>query len=179
MLAGRVLKLWTLWMKIRTLIIITKSFRYQMELLNLIRLFWGRFFFPYISRIHTAYTGEDSSIVGTNEMFGEVVGPKARLALKHQPPAIQAIPPKKFHLVPFASLSWSIFCPCDATRGVIGILRHDDHIFGKAGWKIPYPPRISSFTPSFLLVFIDAIWFGCITATVLVQLELVGQTTRI
>ena len=83
MLAGRVLKLWTLWMKIRTLIIITKSFRYQMELLNLIRLFWGRFFFPYISRIHTAYTGEDSSIVGTNEMFGEVVGPKARLALKH------------------------------------------------------------------------------------------------
>ena len=96
-----------------------------------------------------------------------------------QPPAIQAIPPKKFHLVPFASLSWSIFCPCDATRGVIGILRHDDHIFGKAGWKIPYPPRISSFTPSFLLVFIDAIWFGCITATVLVQLELVGQTTRI
>ena len=27
--------------------------------------------FPYRSRIHTAYIGEDSSILGTNEMFGE------------------------------------------------------------------------------------------------------------
>ena len=26
---------------------------------------------PYISRIHTAYIGEDSSILGTNEMFGD------------------------------------------------------------------------------------------------------------
>ena len=33
-------------------------------ILNLIRLFWG-WVFPYISRIHTAYTGEDSSILGT------------------------------------------------------------------------------------------------------------------
>ena len=32
--------------------------------LNLIRLFWG-WGFPYISRIHTAYIGEDSSILGT------------------------------------------------------------------------------------------------------------------
>ena len=30
----------------------------------LIRLFWG-WGFPYISRIHTAYIGEDSSILGT------------------------------------------------------------------------------------------------------------------
>ncbi len=36
----------------------------QIELLNLIRLFWG-WVFPYISRIHTAYIGEDSSILGT------------------------------------------------------------------------------------------------------------------
>ncbi len=35
-----------------------------MEVLNLIRLFWG-WIFPYISRIHTAYIGEDSSILGT------------------------------------------------------------------------------------------------------------------
>ena len=26
---------------------------------------------PYISRIYTAYRGEDSSILGTNEMFGD------------------------------------------------------------------------------------------------------------
>ena len=26
---------------------------------------------PYISRIHTAYIGEYSSILGTNEMFGD------------------------------------------------------------------------------------------------------------
>ena len=41
-----------------------------MEVLNLIRLFW-EWIFPYISRIHTAYIGEDSSILGTNDMFGE------------------------------------------------------------------------------------------------------------
>ena len=41
-----------------------------MEALNLIRLFWGWVFF-YISRIHTAYIGEDSSILGINEMFGD------------------------------------------------------------------------------------------------------------
>ena len=38
-----------------------------MEVLNLIRfirLFWG-WIFPYIGRIHTAYIGEDSSILGT------------------------------------------------------------------------------------------------------------------
>ena len=35
-----------------------------MEVLNLIRLVLG-WVFPYISRIHTAYTGEDSSILGT------------------------------------------------------------------------------------------------------------------
>ena len=35
-----------------------------MEVLNFIRLFWG-WIFPYISRIHTAYIGEDSSILGT------------------------------------------------------------------------------------------------------------------
>ena len=35
----------------------TKTFRYlKMEVLNIIRLFWG-WFFPYISRIHTAYVG--------------------------------------------------------------------------------------------------------------------------
>ena len=32
--------------------------------------FWG-WAFHYISRIHRAYIGEDSSILGTNEMFGE------------------------------------------------------------------------------------------------------------
>ena len=37
--------------------------------LNLIRLFWG-WVFPYISRIHTAYIGEDSSILP--EMFGDI-----------------------------------------------------------------------------------------------------------
>ena len=36
----------------------------KMEVLNLIRLVLG-WVFPYISRIHTAYTGEDSSILGT------------------------------------------------------------------------------------------------------------------
>ena len=41
-----------------------------MEVPNLTRLFWG-WGFPYISRIHTAYIGEDSSILGTNEMFGD------------------------------------------------------------------------------------------------------------
>ena len=41
-----------------------------MEVLNLIRLFWG-WVFPYITRIHTAYIGEDSSILGTVEMFGD------------------------------------------------------------------------------------------------------------
>ena len=35
-----------------------------MEVLNLIRLFAG-WVFPYISRIHIAYVGEDSSILGT------------------------------------------------------------------------------------------------------------------
>ena len=43
----------------------------KMEVLSLIRLFWG-WVFPYISRIHTAYIiGEDSSILGTNELFVE------------------------------------------------------------------------------------------------------------
>ena len=36
----------------------------KMEVLTLIRLVWG-WVFPYISRIHTAYIGEDSSILGT------------------------------------------------------------------------------------------------------------------
>ena len=41
-----------------------------MEVLNLTSLFWG-WVFPHISRIHTAYIGEDSSILGTvPEMFG-------------------------------------------------------------------------------------------------------------
>ena len=35
---------------------------------------------PYISRIHTAYIGEHSSILGTNEMFGEYRD-------GHQPPS--------------------------------------------------------------------------------------------
>ena len=35
-----------------------------MEVLSLIRLFLG-WIFPYISHIHTAYVGEDSSIFGT------------------------------------------------------------------------------------------------------------------
>ena len=35
----------------------------KMQGLNLIRLFWG-WVFPYISRIHTAYIGEDTSILG-------------------------------------------------------------------------------------------------------------------
>ncbi len=41
-----------------------------MAALNLIRLFlgWG---FPYISLIHTAYIGEDSSISGTTSSFGD------------------------------------------------------------------------------------------------------------
>ena len=37
-------------------VIITKNFRYLMEVLNLLRLFWG-WVFPYISHIHTAYIG--------------------------------------------------------------------------------------------------------------------------
>ena len=41
-----------------------------MEVLDLIRLFWG-WVFPYISLTYTAYIGEASSILGTNEMFGE------------------------------------------------------------------------------------------------------------
>ena len=50
---------------------ITKTLRYlKSRYWTLFRLFW-RWFFPYISRIHTAYIGEDSSILGTNEMFGE------------------------------------------------------------------------------------------------------------
>ena len=36
--------------------------------LSLIRLFWG-WVFPYISRIHTAYIGEDSSILGTSKVW--------------------------------------------------------------------------------------------------------------
>ena len=36
----------------------------KMEVLNPTKLFWG-WVFPYISRIHTAYIGEDSSILGT------------------------------------------------------------------------------------------------------------------
>ena len=42
-----------------------------MEVLNLIRPFRG-WAFPYISRIHTAYIGEDSSILGTNDMSGDI-----------------------------------------------------------------------------------------------------------
>ena len=45
-----------------------------MKVLNLIRRFWGCVF-PYISRIHTAYIGEDSSILGTKKMFGDIPGP--------------------------------------------------------------------------------------------------------
>ena len=40
-----------------------------MVLLNL-RLFWG-WLSPYISRIHRAYIGEDSSILGTYILFGD------------------------------------------------------------------------------------------------------------
>ena len=37
----------------------------KIQVLNLIRLYWG-WVFPYISRIHTAYIGvSDSSILGT------------------------------------------------------------------------------------------------------------------
>ncbi len=39
--------------------------------LNLIRLFWG-WVFSYISRIHTAYIGEDSSILGTWNVWWEI-----------------------------------------------------------------------------------------------------------
>ena len=41
-----------------------------MKVLNLIRLFWGCVS-PYISRIHTAYIGFRTSILGTNKMFGD------------------------------------------------------------------------------------------------------------
>ena len=56
---------------------VTKNFRYPKwrywTLSRFIRLFWG-WLFPYISHIHTAYTGEDEpSILGTNEMFGDQV----------------------------------------------------------------------------------------------------------
>ena len=46
----------------------------KMQVLNLVRLFLGGgWVFPYISRIHTAYIGEDEpSILGTNEMFGDL-----------------------------------------------------------------------------------------------------------
>ena len=37
----------------------------KMEVLNLIFGYFGDGFIPYISRIHTAYIGEDSSILGT------------------------------------------------------------------------------------------------------------------
>ena len=40
--------------------------------LNLMFSYFGDGFSPYISRIHTAYIGEDSSILGTNEMFGDL-----------------------------------------------------------------------------------------------------------
>ena len=52
---------------------ITKSFRYlNGGILNpYFRLFWV-WVFPYISRIHTAYIGEDSSILGTTSMFGDM-----------------------------------------------------------------------------------------------------------
>ena len=40
----------------------------KMEVLNLIRPFWGCVF-PYISRIHTAYIGEDSSNLGTSNLW--------------------------------------------------------------------------------------------------------------
>ena len=46
-----------------------------MEVLNLIRLF-SRWIFPYISRIHTAYISEDSSILGTTSMFGDLAQPQ-------------------------------------------------------------------------------------------------------
>ena len=36
-------------------------------ILSLIRLFFGGWIFPDISRTHTAYIGEDSSILGTTE----------------------------------------------------------------------------------------------------------------
>ena len=36
----------------------------KMEVLNLIRPFWG-WVLPYMGRIHTAYIGEDSSTLGT------------------------------------------------------------------------------------------------------------------
>ena len=36
----------------------------KIEVLSLKMLFWG-WGFPYITRIHTAYIGEDSSILGT------------------------------------------------------------------------------------------------------------------
>ena len=57
----------------------TKNFRYlNIEVLNLVRLFWGRVF-PYISRIHTAYIGEDSSILGTWNVWWWLVNyPKTR-----------------------------------------------------------------------------------------------------
>ena len=42
----------------------------EMEVLNLKRLFWG-WIFLYISRIHTAYIGVRTSILGTNEMFSD------------------------------------------------------------------------------------------------------------
>ena len=45
-----------------------------MEVLNLTRLFW-RWVSPYISRIYTAYIGEDSSILDTNDMFGDLTYP--------------------------------------------------------------------------------------------------------
>ena len=53
----------------------TKNFRYipKIEVLNLIRLLWG-WVFPYVSRIHTAYIGEDSSILGT-WIIGKLLDP--------------------------------------------------------------------------------------------------------
>ena len=44
----------------------------KMEVLSLIRLFLG-WVFPYISRIHTAYIGEDSCILGTKKMVSECI----------------------------------------------------------------------------------------------------------
>ena len=48
------------------------------DFLNLIAGYFGDGLgkLPYISRIHTAYVGEDSSLLGTTSMFGDFHAPK-------------------------------------------------------------------------------------------------------
>ena len=59
-----------------------------MEVLNLVRPIF-RWVFPYISRIHTAYIGEDSSILGNLGNLVEVSKDSYNVDAKQKIPASQ------------------------------------------------------------------------------------------